>query len=111
MIEALRYEWVRIRTIRSTIWLSVIALVFGITLSFLVAMGTSFSFDAGSGPAGGALAGIGTGVVTQFATMGLPYLLSYILAMIGVFAGCDEYRHGTSAAAMTAPNSRISSLV
>jgi ABC-2 type transport system permease protein len=111
MIEALRYEWVRIRTIRSTIWLSVIALVFGIGLSFLVAMGTSFSFDAGSGPAGGDLAGIGPGVVTQFATMGVPYFVAYILAMIGVFAWGHEYRHGMIRATLTALNSRTSSWV
>ena len=111
MIEALRYEWVRIRTIRSTIWLSVIALVFGVGLSFLVAMGTSFSFDAGSGPAGGDLAGIGPGVVTQFATMGVPYFVAYILAMIGVFAWGHEYRHGMIRATLTALNSRTSSWV
>src|SRR3954452_23299190 len=111
MIEALRYEWVRIRTIRSTIWLSVIALVFGIGLSFLVAMGTSFSFDAGSGPGGGDLAGIGPGVVTQFATMGVPYFVAYILAMIGVFAWGHEYRHGMIRATLTALNSRTSSWV
>jgi ABC-2 type transport system permease protein len=111
MIDALRYEWVRIRTIRSTIWLSVIALVFGIGLSFLVAMGTSFSFDAGSGPAGADLAGIGPGVVTQFATMGVPYFVAYILAMIGVFAWGHEYRHGMIRATLTALNSRTSSWV
>lgn len=111
MIEALRYEWVRIRTIRSTIWLSVIALVFGIGLSFLVAMGTSFSFDSGTGPRGADLAAIGPGVITQFATMGAPYFVAYILAMIGVFAWGHEYRHGMIRATLTALNSRSASWV
>lgn len=111
MIEALRYEWVRIRTIRSTIWLSVIALVFGIGLSFLVSMGTSFSFDSGTGPRGADLANIGPGVITQFASMGAPYFVAYILAMIGVFAWGHEYRHGMIRATLTALNSRTASWV
>jgi ABC-2 type transport system permease protein len=111
MIEALRYEWVRIRTIRSTIWLSVIALVFGIGLSFLISMGTSFSFDSGGAPTGDDLDGIGPGVVTQFASMGAPYFVAYILAMIGVFAWGHEYRHGMIRATLTALNSRTASWV
>lgn len=111
MIEALRYEWVRIRTIRSTIWLSVIALVFGVGLSFLVSMGISFSFRSSEGPVGEDLAGIGPGVVTQFASIGLPYFVAYILAMIGVFAWGHEYRHGMIRATLTALNSRTASWV
>jgi ABC-2 type transport system permease protein len=111
MIAALRYEWVRIRTIRSTIWLSVIALVFGVGLSFLVAMGTSFSFDSGNPPTGEDLDGIGPGVVTQFGALGAPYFVAYILAMIGVFAWGHEYRHGMIRATLTALRSRTASWV
>ena len=111
MMEALRYEWVRIRTIRSTIWLSVIALVFGIGLSFLVSMGISFSFDSSQAPRGDDLNGIGPGVVTQFASVGVPYFVAYILAMIGVFAWGHEYRHGMIRATLTALNSRTASWV
>jgi ABC-2 type transport system permease protein len=111
MIDALRYEWVRIRTIRSTIWLSVIALAFGIGLSFLISMGTSFSFDSGTPPTGDGLAALGPGVVTQFAALGAPYFVAYILAMIGVFAWGHEYRHGMIRATLTALNSRTASWV
>jgi ABC-2 type transport system permease protein len=111
MIAALRYEWVRIRTIRSTIWLSVIALVFGIGLSFLIAMGTSFSFASENPPGPQDIDGLGPGVVTQFAALGAPYFVAYILAMIGVFAWGHEYRHGMIRATLTALNSRTASWI
>jgi ABC-2 type transport system permease protein len=109
MRAALRYEWVRIRTIRSTIWLSVIALVFGVGLSFLVSMGISFSLKSSQPPTAQDLETIGPGVVTQFASMGVPYFVAYILAMIGVFAWGHEYRHGMIRATLTALNSRTAS--
>jgi ABC-2 type transport system permease protein len=111
MIAALRYEWVRIRTIRSTIWLSLIALVFGIGLSFLISMGTSFSFASTNPPAPQDIEAMGPGVVTQFASMGAPYFVAYIVAMIGVFAWGHEYRHGMIRATLTALNSRTASWV
>jgi len=108
---ALRYEWVRIRTIRSTIWLSVIALVFGVGLSFLIAMGTYFSFRSSQPPRGSDLDGFGPGVATQFAALGAPYFVAYILAMIGVFAWGHEYRHGMIRATLTTLSSRTSAWV
>lgn len=111
MTEALRYEWVRIRTVRSTIWLSVIALAFGIGLSFLVSMGTSFSFGSSSPPSRADVEGMGPGIVTQFAALGAPYFVAYILAMIGVFAWGHEYRHGMIRATLTALSSRTASWV
>jgi ABC-type transport system involved in multi-copper enzyme maturation permease subunit len=54
---------------------------------------------------------MGPGVVTQFASMGAPYFVAYILAMIGVFAWGHEYRHGMIRATLTALNSRTASWV
>lgn len=109
MIAALKYEWLRIRTIRSTWWLSAIAVVFGVGLSFLVAMGTSFS-AAGSQPlTGDDQRMLGPAIITQFASFGAPHFVVYILAMIGVFAWGHEYRHGMIRATLTALSSRTAS--
>jgi ABC-2 type transport system permease protein len=107
MTDAIRYEWTRIRTIRSTYWLSAIAVLFGVGLSFLVAMGTHFSFDSSQPPSRGDLRGFGAGVATQFAWFGVPYFVGYILAMISVFAWGHEYRHGMIRATLTAVPDRI----
>ena len=111
MRAALAYEWTRIRTIRSTYWLSVIALVFGVGLSFLVAMGTHFTYGGPSEPTPADLRGIGPGLATQFAVFGVPYFVAYILAMISVFAWGHEYRHGMIRATLTALNSRTAAWV
>jgi ABC-2 type transport system permease protein len=103
---ALRYEWARIRTIRSTWWLSAVAVVFGVGLSFLAAFGTSAAFDSAHPPSGGDIPMMGAGIVTQFGALGAPYFVAYILAMIGVFAWGHEYRHGMIRATLTALNSR-----
>ena len=111
MRAALAYEWTRIRTIRSTYWLSVIAVVFGVGLSFLVAMGTHFSYGGPNAPTASDLRGIGPGLATQFAVFGVPYFVAYILAMLGVFAWGHEYRHGMIRATLTALNSRTAAWV
>lgn len=111
MIAALRYEWVRIRTIRSTYWLSVIALVFGIGLAFLASMGTSFAFDSPHPPSGSDVENLGPAIATQFAVFGAPYFVAYILAMIAVFAWGHEYRHGMIRATLTALRSRTGSWI
>ena len=72
MTDAIRYEWVRIRTIRSTYWLSVIALVFGVGLSSLVAMGTHFALRSDQPPSVSDLDGFGPALTTQFASFGVP---------------------------------------
>ena len=106
MIAALSYEWTRIRTIRSTYWLSAIAVLFGVGLSFLVAMGVHFSVNSTDPPSASDLAGMGEGLATQFAVFGVPYFVAYILAMVAVFAWGHEYRHGMVRATLTALNSR-----
>jgi ABC-2 type transport system permease protein len=111
MIHALAYEWTRIRTIRSTYWLSAIALVFGIGLSFLAAMGTSFAFASSNPPSPHDVSTMGPGIMTQFAAFGAPYFVGFILAMLGVFAWGHEYRHGMIRATLTALNSRTNAWV
>lgn len=106
MVNALRYEWTRIRTIRSTWWLSVIAVGFGVGLSLVAAIGTSVAFDSGHPPQARDVATMGPAITTQFAVLGAPYFVAYILAMVGVFAWGHEYRHGMIRATLTALSSR-----
>ena len=106
MTAALAYEWTRIRTIRSTYWLSAIALVFGVGLSFLVSMGPHFSLGSANPPAASEPEGLGQGIATQFAVFGVPYFVAYVLAMIACSRWGHEYRHGMIRATLTALSSR-----
>lgn len=106
MTAALRYEWMRIRTIRSTWWLSGITVIFGTGLSFLIALGLSQSFDIGPPPPRGDVLRMGPLVVGEASGEGAPFFVPYILAMVGVFAWGHEYRHGMIRATLTALPSR-----
>jgi hypothetical protein len=101
----------RIRTIRSTYWLSIIAVVFGVGLSFLVAMGVHFSIRSTHPPSASDLRGMGAGLATQFAAYGVPYFVAYILAMVSVLSWGHEYRHGMIRATLTALSSRTAAWV
>ena len=107
MIDALRYEWLRIRTIRSTYWISAIAVLIGVGLSFLISLGTSFDF-AKRTPNSGEIAFLAPAIITQFAAVAGPYLVAYVLVIIGVLAWGHEYRHGMIRATLTAHGSRTS---
>lgn len=98
MIDALRYEYVRLRTIRSTYWLLGLALVFQIVLSVLLAIVISRSSSFPEVPFDViATIGASTGVA--------PLFIAYIIGMIGVFSFGHEYRHGMIRATLTAvPN-------
>ena len=109
MTGALRYEWTRITTIRSTYWLSVLAVLLGVALSFVAAMGASFAFHSSQPPTVEDLGPFDQGVVTQFAAFGAPYFVAYLLAMVSVFAWGHEYRHGMVRATLTALSSRTAS--
>ncbi|MFI5426957.1 ABC transporter permease [Aeromicrobium sp. UC242_57] len=98
MIDALRYEYVRLRTIRSTYWLLGMAMTFQIVLSVLLAIVIARS-DSFSEVPFEIIATIGasTGVA--------PLFIAYIIGMIGVFTFGHEYRHGMIRATLTAvPN-------
>lgn len=100
MIDALRYEYVRLRTIRSTYWLLGLALTFQLVMSFLIAWRMSVAANPPSGDdAFDILATIG-------ASAGLaPLFVAYIIGLLGVFSTGHEYRHGMIRATLTAiPN-------
>lgn len=102
MIDALRYEWIRLRTLRSTYWLIGVALVFQISLTGLFAwrisvasgsVGDQNSFDL---------------IATLGASSGIaPLFIGYILGLLGVFSMGHEYRHGMIRATLTALPSRV----
>jgi ABC-type transport system involved in multi-copper enzyme maturation permease subunit len=100
MIAALRYEWRRLWTIRSTYWL--IATVLGLQLVFCLIVAASAppieSFvDAEE---------VVSAIVSLGASYGVsPLFSTYIIGLIGVFAFGHEYRHGMIRATLTAvPN-------
>jgi len=103
MIDALRYEVLRLRTIRSTYWLIGLALAFQLVMSMLIAWRLGVSRNPLSGDASFdilATIGASTGVA--------PLFIAYIIGMIGVFSVGHEYRHGMIRATLTALPSRTS---
>lgn len=106
MRAAFAYEWVRIRTIRSTWWLTGLALVLGIGVSTLFSWAFHHDFTH-SGVSSEDLDLLAPAVVTQLAATGhIPSIVCFILAMLGIFAWGHEYRHGMIRASLTALNSR-----
>ncbi len=101
MRSALAYEWMRLRTIRSTYWLIGLALTFQLIMTLLLAwvLAASDSFDGGD-------EGFDT-LATIGASTGLaPLFIAYILGLLGVFSMGHEYRHGMIRATLTAIPSR-----
>ena len=99
MIDALRYEYMRLRTIRSTYWLLGLALALQLALAIVIAqsMASSDTFTGGD-QTFETLATIG-------GSTGAPLLMAYILGLLGVFSTGHEYRHGMIRATLTAlPN-------
>lgn len=101
MRAALAYEWVRLRTIRSTYWLIALAFAFQLLMTMLIAWQL---------PESGPLSG-GNGPVAQLVTVGAssgfaPLFLAYILGIVGVFSMGHEYRHGMIRTTLTAVPSR-----
>ncbi|MDX6357351.1 MAG: type transport system permease protein, partial [Nocardioidaceae bacterium] len=106
MNDALRYEWTRLRTIRSTWWLTGSAVGIAVALSILIGWASHHEFSQHP-PTASDLDGFGPILVTQLAATGtIPSLLGFLLAMIGIFAWGHEYRHGMIRASLTALNSR-----
>ncbi|PZF84479.1 ABC transporter permease subunit [Jiangella anatolica] len=91
MSSALRFEWVRLRTLRSTYWLIGLGLLLTAAIAFGVAFATRNDTvnaeDAGIIITGGAE---------------LAPFLAIFLAIIGIFATGHEYRHGTIQPTLTA---------
>lgn len=110
MIAALAYEWLRIRTIRSTWWVTAIAVTLAIGISFLIAFGVSQAFRTSNPPSGRDLDILAQVVVSQasaYGELGAPFLLPYVLGMLGVFTWGHEYRHGMVRATLTTVPNRM----
>lgn len=84
MTDALRFEWVRIRTLRSTYWLIGLGLLITAGVAFIIAFATR-----NDDPSPGNVVSVLTGGA-EFATF-----IPIFMAIIGVFATGHEYRHGT----------------
>ncbi len=103
MTSALRYEWRRLTTLRSTWWLIGIGSVLTLGLALLVGIGIAAAGDVSDGNdfVVGAIA-------TQGAAIGVaPLLVTYVMALSGVFCFGHEYRHGMIRATLTAVPSRV----
>lgn len=106
MRSALAYEWTRIRTLRSTWWLTGLTLLLGVGISTLFSWGISNEFSS-RGASTEDLDGLGAILVTQLAATGeIPSIICFVLAILGIFAWGHEYRHGMIRASLTALNSR-----
>ncbi len=93
MTDALRFEWVRIRTVRSTYWLVGLAVVLTGLVAWLVAYGSRDE----------ALTPELTGVQLNGAVGLVPVPLTPVLVgLLGVLAVGHEYRHGTIRPTLTA---------
>lgn len=86
MTDALRYEWTRIRTLRSTYWL--------IGIGLLVTSGIALIFALVAEEADQNDPELIMAMLSGAANFGVPFLAVF-LAIIGVFATGHEYRHGT----------------
>ena len=99
MTGALRYEWVRITSIRSTWWLTGIAVLLSFGFSLLIGQGLAAADEfAGTGFSASSAAVITQGSSTGFA----PVLPAFVMGLLGVFAFGHEYRHGMIRATLTA---------
>ncbi len=101
MRAALAYEWMRLRTIRSTYWL--IGLCWGFQLLWTMVIAWRL-------PSSGPLSG-GEDTIASMLTLGAssgiaPLLMAYVVGIVGVFSMGHEYRHGMIRATLTAVPSR-----
>jgi ABC-2 type transport system permease protein len=95
--SALRYEWMRLRTLRSTWWLT------GLSLLIAGLLGLA-AFGIKHPPVGGpqALTITDYGDIITGGGGGAIFLVSILLSIIGVFAIGHEYRYGTIRPTLTA---------
>jgi ABC-2 type transport system permease protein len=91
MSSALRFEWVRLRTLRSTYWLIGIGLLITAGVAFIIAYATrNDPLDAD--------------IAAQVLTGGADFatFIPVFMAIIGIFSTGHEYRHGTIQPTLTA---------
>lgn len=85
MSDALKFEWMRIRTLRSTYWLIGLGLLASAGIALIFAIATRNDPHGVEETAG---------LVTGGASVAIPFIAIF-LAVIGVFTTGHEYRHGT----------------
>jgi len=102
VIAALRYEWRRLWTIRSTYWLIGTVLAMQLTFCFMLVATTgpvSSLVDARE---------VVSAIVSLGASYGVsPLFSAYIIGLLGVFCFGHEYRHGMIRATLTAVPNRL----
>jgi ABC-2 type transport system permease protein len=87
MIDALRFEWTRIRTLRSTYWLIGLAVLLSAAVALIIAVATRNAPDR--------LGAVAVGnILTGGGSFAIPFIPIFV-AIIGVLATGHEYRHGT----------------
>ncbi|SEF15440.1 ABC transporter permease [Jiangella alba] len=91
MSSALRFEWVRLRTLRSTYWLSGIGVLITAGVAFIIAYATR------NDP-------LDDDITAQVLTGGAEFatFIPVFMSIIGVFSTGHEYRHGTIQPTLTA---------
>ena len=111
MTAALKYEWARLTTLRSTWWISGGSILVGVGFTFFVAMMIQFNTptELVSSVNEDYSRFILDGAMTQFSNVDPSfYLLAYVVAILGVLAWGHEYRHGMIRATLTAVPDRTS---
>ncbi|WP_205323852.1 hypothetical protein [Glycomyces sp. YM15] len=92
MLDALRFEWTRLRTLRSTYWMV------GSGLVASAAIPLTLGIAAGEEPLNADSVNLGLNGGASFV---IPFLAVF-MAVIGIFATGHEYRHGTIQPTLTA---------
>ena len=101
----LRSEWIKMRTLRSTVWsyIAVVALTLGMAL--LLALTTASGVDGAPDMLGGA-AEAQVGLFVQASTFGV-FLAQLVVAVLGVLVISGEYGTGMSRSTFTAVPKRL----
>jgi ABC-2 type transport system permease protein len=103
MTGALRYEVLRIRSIRSSFWLTGLALVLSAILSLVLVLVVNSTV-----PSDMTRPEVTTWVITSGASaVGMPILAAVLFAVMGALTMGHEYRYGTNKATLTALPDRI----
>lgn len=107
MIAALRYEWTRLATLRSTWWLTFGVLMVGVGFTAIASLVIRLNLrgDALDGQSldGDMARFYVDAAMTQFSIVDpMFYLVAFVAAIVGVLAWGHEYRHGMIRATLTA---------
>jgi ABC-2 type transport system permease protein len=103
MTAALRYEWRRLWTIRSTYWICASTIAFQFIATLWIAA-TLDPLGDYSDYTGGQVVGV---VISIFASIGAsPLFPAYVIAILAVFSFAHEYRYGMIRTTLTAVPSR-----